>query len=91
MKISSTFGNFRIIQTIQNKDQLLVIGTWADLVKLFDSGRTFLVNKPEQLFGVYLCKQECAEFLVKLLQDIDYKEFEKLKMEQNLFDKHYLA
>lgn len=91
MKISSNFGDFKIIQTIQNKDQLLVIGTWADLVKFFDSARTFLVNKPKRLFGLYICKQECAEFLVKLLQNLDHKEYEKLNMESDFFDKHYFA
>ncbi|MEB2774783.1 hypothetical protein SYJ56_05665 [Algoriphagus sp. D3-2-R+10] len=80
MKISSVQGNFKVIQTIKNRDELLVLGSWKDLVRLFDSSRTFLVNRSESLFGIYLCKQECAEFMNKIVQDIDYHEWEDFKI-----------
>lgn len=83
MKISSLQGDFKIIQTIKNRDELLVLGSWKDLVRIFDSGRTFLVNKSESLFGIYLCKQECAEFMNKIIQDIDYHEWEDFNIEKS--------
>jgi len=91
MKISSSLGNFKIIQTAQNKDELLLLGSWKDLVRLFDSSRAFLVNRTENTFGVYLCKQECADFLGKMLQQIDYNEWDDLKMDSSFFEKRYLA
>ncbi len=81
MKIASSNGNFKIIQTIKNRDELLILGTWTNLVKHFGSARTFLVNQKESLFGIYVCKQECSEFMTKLIQDIDYHEWEDLKMD----------
>lgn len=91
MKISSQFGNFKIIQTIKDRDELLVLGNWTDLVKLFDSKRTFRVNEQENLFGIYVCKQECAEFLAKMLQKIDYHEWEDFRLDTKLSEKRYLA
>ena len=81
MKISSLQGNFKIIQTIKNRDELLVLGSWKDLVRMFDSSRTFLVNRSESLFGIYLCKQECAEFMNKIIKEIDYHEWEDFKID----------
>lgn len=91
MKISSAIGEFKIIQTLKNRDELLVLGSWKDLVKLFDSSRTFLVNKSEGLFGIYLCKQECAEFLTNILKNIDYHEWEDFRMESVFKETRYLA
>ncbi|MGM0944765.1 MAG: hypothetical protein ACQEW9_06225 [Bacteroidota bacterium] len=91
MKISSALGDFKIIQTLKNRDELLVLGCWQDLVKLFDSSRAFLVNKNEGLFGIYLCKQECAEFLTNILKHIDYHEWEDFRMENVFKDNRYLA
>ncbi|WPR74616.1 hypothetical protein [Algoriphagus sp. NG3] len=76
MKISSSKGRFKVIQTIKNRDELLILGSWSDLVRIFDSNRTFLVNKQESIFGIFLCKQECAEFMTKIIQEIDYHEWE---------------
>ncbi|MBY5952205.1 hypothetical protein OU792_13180 [Algoriphagus sp. NF] len=91
MKISSQLGNFKIIQTIKDRDELLILGSWADLVKLFDSKRTFRVNENQNLFGIYVCKQECAEFLTRILQDIDYHEWEDFQLEKSSLSRRYLA
>ena len=91
MKISSCQGEFKVIQTIKNRDELLVLGSWKDLVRLFDSSRTFLVNKNESLFGLYLCKQECAEFINKIIQDIDYHEWEDFKIDKPIFNNQFQA
>lgn len=82
MKISSLNGTFKIIQTVKNQDELLVLGAWADLVKIFDSKRTFCVDRKEGLFGIYLCKQECADLMVHLVQTIDYHEWEDFALER---------
>ena len=91
MKISSLNGSFKIIQTIKNQDELLVLGTWADLVKIFDSKRAFCIDKKEGLFGIYLCKQECLELMTYLIQNIDYHEWEDFKLESANFSTHFLA
>ncbi|SFO19268.1 hypothetical protein SAMN04488519_104235 [Algoriphagus ornithinivorans] len=91
MKISSAVGEFKILQTVKNRDELLVLGSWNDLVRLFDSSRTFLVNRTENLFGLYLCKQECADFLTKILQQIDNQDSEDFRIEKSLTEKRYLA
>ncbi|SFA72170.1 hypothetical protein [Algoriphagus aquimarinus] len=91
MKISSLQGDFKVIQTIKNHDELLVLGSWQDLVRMFDSSRTFLVNRSESLFGIYLCKQECAEFMNKIIQDIDYNEWENFKIEAPTYHKQFQA
>jgi hypothetical protein len=91
MKISSLQGNFKVIQTIKNRDELLVLGSWKDLVRIFDSSRTFLVNKNESLFGIYLCKKECAEFMNKIIQDIEYHEWEDFKVEKSIYINQFQA
>lgn len=91
MKISSLQGDFKVIQTIKNRDELLVLGYWKDLVSKFESSRTFLVNRNESLFGIYLCKQECAEFLNRIIQDIDYHEWEDHKIQKPLFNNQFQA
>ncbi len=91
MKITSFQGNFKVIQTIKNRDELLVLGSWKDLVRIFDSNRTFLINKKESLFGIYLCKQECSEFINKLIQDIDYHEWEDFNVENSNYQNQFRA
>ncbi|SFT74515.1 hypothetical protein SAMN04489724_1979 [Algoriphagus locisalis] len=91
MKISSLQGDFKVIQTIKNRDELLVLGSWKDLVRMFDSNRTFLVNRNESLFGIYLCKQECAEFMNKIIQEIDYHEWEDFKIDKPSFNNQFHA
>ncbi|WP_339874804.1 hypothetical protein [uncultured Algoriphagus sp.] len=91
MKISSYQGNFKVIQTIKNRDELLVLGSWKDLVRMFDSSRTFLVNKSESLFGIYLCKQECAEFVNRIIKDIDYHEWEDFKVDKTVYQSLFQA
>jgi hypothetical protein len=81
MKIISAQGNFKIIQTIKNRDELLVLSSWTNLVKHFGSERPFMLNQKESVFGIYICKQECSDFMSKLIQDIDYHEWEDLKMD----------
>lgn len=83
MQIYSILGDFKVIQTIKNRDELLVLGTYEDLGRAFDSNRIFLFNPSESLFGIYLCKQECAEFMNDIIQDIHYHEWEGLKIEKS--------
>lgn len=83
MTITTSLGDFSIIQTACDKDELLILGSWIDLVSSFDSSRTFIVNKEEQVFGVYICKQECVEFLSKAVQQID-SNWNNLKVEKNI-------
>lgn len=91
MKISTSNGDFKIIQTVKNQDELLILGSWSDIVKNFESTRAFLVNKSEGLFGIYVCKQECNDFLSNLLFSIDYNEWEDFKMEKITSFRSYLA
>jgi uncharacterized phage-like protein YoqJ len=91
MKITSPKGNFKIIQMIKNRDELLILGSWNDIVKQFESERTFLVNKTEGLFGIYLSKKECNEFISQLMMSIDYNEWEDFRMEEVTSFKRYIA
>lgn len=78
MKINCSKGNFKIIQIRKNQDELLILGTWSDLVKCFDSSRVFSIDRNEPSFGIYVCKQECAEFMSKLIRDMDINDREEL-------------
>lgn len=91
MKITSPKGNFKIIQTIKNRDELLILGSWNDIVGQFESDRTFLVNRTEGLFGIYLSKQECNEFINQLMMSIDYNEWEDFRMEEVSSFNRYIA
>ncbi|WP_373400458.1 hypothetical protein V8V91_13020 [Algoriphagus halophilus] len=91
MKISTSKGNFKIIQTVKNQDELLILGSWNDLVNNFESSRVFLVNKPDSLFGIYVCKQECTDFLGELLLSINYNEWEDFKLGEMNSYRTYLA
>ena len=91
MKITSPKGNFKIIQTIKNRDELLILGSWSDIVNQFESDRTFLVNKSEGLFGIYLCKKECNDFINQLMMSIDYNEWEDFRMEEVSSFNRYIA
>lgn len=84
MKITCSKGNFKIIQTRVNQDELLVLGTWSDIVRHFGSTRAFLINRKESSFGVYVCKQECSEFMSKLIQDIDSNDWEEFTIDQRV-------
>tara|TARA_R110002126_G_scaffold120755_4_gene261968 strand:+ start:155 stop:433 length:279 start_codon:yes stop_codon:yes gene_type:complete len=81
MKINCSKGNFKIIQTKANQDELLVLGSWLDLVRCFGSTRVFLINQKESTFGIYVCKQECADFMSKLIQDMDSNNWEDFTMD----------
>jgi hypothetical protein len=81
MKITCSKGNFKIIQTKMNQDELLVLGSWSDIVRHFGSIRVFLINREESTFGIYVCKQECAEFMSKLIQDLDSNNWEDFTMD----------
>ena len=81
MKITCSKRNFKIVQTKINQDELLVLGTWSDIVRHFGSTRVFLINREESTFGIYVCKQECAEFMSKLIQDMDSNNWEDLTMD----------
>jgi hypothetical protein len=81
MKITCSKGNFKIIQMKANQDELLVLGSWSDLVRCFGSIRVFLINREESTFGIYVCKQECADFMSKLIQDMDCSNWEDFTMD----------
>lgn len=91
MKISSALGDFKIIQTASNKDELLILGSWNDLVMSFDSTRAFMVCRDTKLFGVYLCKQECVEFMTKAIQQIDTQCWDGMNKSAALEHSKYLA
>jgi len=84
MKITSSKGNFKIIQTKKNHDELLILGSWSDIVRHFGSSRAFLINRKESSFGIYVCKQECAEFMSKLIQDMDSNDWEDLTLDYSV-------
>jgi hypothetical protein len=81
MKINCSKGNFKVIQTKKNHDELLILGSWSDIVKYFGSSRAFLINRKDSSFGIYICKQECADFMSKLIQDMDSNDWEDLTMD----------
>ncbi|MHA7129704.1 hypothetical protein [Algoriphagus namhaensis] len=91
MKISTAIGKFKIIQTAQDRDELLMMGSWNDLVRSFDSSRTFLVDREKKLFGVFVCKQECLEFLSKALKQLDNQSWDQLQLDTGMETKKYLA
>ncbi|UJP65628.1 hypothetical protein [Mongoliitalea daihaiensis] len=76
MQITTTYGTFKIIQLVSDKDELLMVSKWDSLVRIFESKRVFRLNQDDTSFGVYLCKQECAEILNHLIKTLDYKEWE---------------
>lgn len=76
MKITTTFGTFKIIQLESDKDELLIVSSWSTLVRFFESKRVFRVNQNESEFGVYVCKQECAELLTCLIKVIDTNDID---------------
>ncbi len=85
MKISTSIGTYKIIQTIRNQDELLILSSWESLARLFKSQRIFLVNKKESIFGTYLGKQECAETLLELVKKIDYRDWDQLNLKKDNF------
>ena len=76
MKINTSSGNFTIIQTRKNQDELLILGSWSDIVRHFGSTRVFLINSAKSSFGIYVCKQECAEFMSQLIKNMDSNDWE---------------
>ncbi|AFL84141.1 hypothetical protein Belba_1529 [Belliella baltica DSM 15883] len=91
MEITCTFGSFKIMQTMENKDELLIVSKWKSLSKVFGSSRIFMINKKESVFGVYVCKQECAETLIELIKSIDYRDWEHFKINSEIFSTRLLA
>ena len=87
MKISCTFGVFKIIQSISKSDELLMISDWESLVRIFDSKRVFMVSIEHRVFGVYLGRQECSEIFNKLLKNIELLDLDEVSIESTtLFD-----
>jgi len=78
MQITTSFGTFKIIQLVSDKDELLIVSKWDSLVHLFESKRVFRLNQEDPSFGVYLCKQECAEILNHLIKTLDYRDWDQL-------------
>ncbi|MCH7405373.1 hypothetical protein [Belliella aquatica] len=91
MEITCTFGSFKIMQTMENKDELLIISKWKSLSKVFGSSRIFMINKEDSIFGVYVCKQECAETLIELIKSIDYRDWDHFKISNEIFSTRLLA
>lgn len=88
MKISSTFGDFKITQSISKSDELLMLSDWESLIRIFDSKRVFMVNSKDRVFGVYLGRQECAEVFCKFLKNIELLELDTLNIENTtLFER----
>lgn len=87
MNIHCTFGMFKIIQSVSNEDELLVLSEWESLKKLFEASRIFLVNNNDAVFGVYLAKKECLEAMNKMIKNIDYRDWDHLKLDKD----HYYA
>ncbi len=88
MKISSTFGDFKITQSISKPDELLIMSDWNSLVRIFDSSRTFMVSSKDKVFGVYLSRQECADVFCKLLKNIELLDLESVSIENTtLFER----
>ncbi len=90
MKIRCSKGNFKIIQTKINQDELLVLGFWSDIVKYFGSTRLFLVNQKESSFGIYVCKQECAELMSELIQTMGSKDLKDFTIDFAVRNSHNL-
>lgn len=89
MNIECTFGKFKIIKTLANKDELLILSQWDCLVKVFENSRIFLVNKKDAIFGVYTQQNEFLETLSKLIQQIDYRDWDHLHLgADQFFEKH---
>ena len=87
MNIHCTFGMFKIIQSVSNEDELLVLSQWESLKKLFEAKRIFLVNTDDAVFGVYLAKNECLDAMNEMIKNIDYRDWDHLKLEN---DHYYL-
>ncbi len=85
MNITTSRVSYQIIQTVKNEDELLILSNWTGLAQLFDSKRIFLVNKNESIFGIYVCKQECAQKLFELIKNIDYKDWDHLNLDKENF------
>lgn len=80
MNIECTFGRFKIIQTVADKEELLILSKWDCLKNFFASSRIFLVNQKDAVFGVYLNKKECLETISELIKNIDYKDWDSLHL-----------
>ncbi|MCH7413283.1 hypothetical protein MM213_07305 [Belliella sp. R4-6] len=91
MEITCAFGTFKVVQTVKNKDELLIISKWKSLCSVFGSNRIFLINKKEEIFGIYICKQECAEKLINLIKSIEYKDWDQFKISSEIFSSRMLA
>jgi hypothetical protein len=85
MNIHCTYGMFKIIQSVSNEDELLVLSQWESLKKLFEPSRIFLVNNNDAIFGVYLAKKECLEALNEMIKNIDYKDWDHLKLDKEIY------
>ncbi len=85
MNIECTFGNFKIIQTVADDEELLILSKWDSLKKFFASSRIFLVNQKDAVFGVYLNRKECLETISELLKNINYKDWDNLHLGKDQF------
>lgn len=91
MEIKCSFGSFKIVQTMKNKDELLILSNWKSLCSIFGSNRIFLINKNEEVFGIYICKQECAEKLINLIKTIEYSDWDQIKITNEMYPTRVLA
>ena len=82
MNIQCGFGKFKIIQSVSDKDELLVLSKWESLKHLFEASRIFMIDKRDAVFGVYLKKRECLEAINQMLKNIDYKDWDHLQVDQ---------
>jgi len=64
MKISLVKRKFKIISKRRWTRELLVLGSWSEIVRHFGSIRVFLINPRRlPLLEFYVCKQECADLV----------------------------
>jgi len=83
MIIECTFGKFKIIQTVNNDEELLILSKWDCLKNFFASSRIFLVDQKDAVFGVFLNKKECIETITELIKNINYKDWDHLHLESD--------
>ncbi|AGA79956.1 hypothetical protein Echvi_3744 [Echinicola vietnamensis DSM 17526] len=77
MLITSTNGFLSVVNSPSNGDHLLVRAKCkTDLSRLFDERRIHPIQHETFNFGIFLCKQEFADTLIKMIKCIDYTNFE---------------
>jgi hypothetical protein len=85
MNIHCTFGIFKIIQSVSNEDELLVLSEWESLKNCLKPSRIFLVNNNDAVLGFISAKKECLDAMNEMIKNIDYRDWDHLKLEKDHF------